>query len=80
MVQLDVAFVFEKIGGPKALHDALQAEWPDAGLRYATVQMWQQRRSISQHWQVPVLYVVARRLQVSPLVCMTDDEELAPAG
>lgn len=79
MVRLDVGFIFTEMGGPKALHDALDKEWPGSGLRYATVQMWQQRQSISQAWQVPVLYVVARRLGVSPLVCMVDDEELAPA-
>jgi len=80
MVRLDVSYIFAEIGGPKALHDALTREWPAAGLRYATVQMWQQRHSISNHWQVPVLYVVMRKLGVSPLVCMTDDEELAAAG
>lgn len=77
MVRMDVGYVFQQMGGPKALWTALTEQWPDAGLRYATVQMWQQRQAISQAWQMPVLYVMDRHLSISPLVCMTDHEDLA---
>lgn len=77
MVRLDVAYVFGTTGGPALLWKALQAEWPTTTLRYATVQMWQQRGSISRPWQMPVLYVMAKQFGVSPLVCLVDDEDLA---
>lgn len=76
MVRLDVAYIFQHVGGPKALFTALEREWPAAGLHYATVQMWQQRDSISQLWQIPVLYVMIKTWGVAALSCMVDDQEL----
>lgn len=77
MIRFDVPFIFETLGGPSGVHKALLAAFPGVELKYTTVQMWSQRGIISQPWQAPILYVMLTVAGVQPLVCMTDDNDLA---
>ena len=75
MVRLDVRYVFEVAGGPKALRDLLIEHGQGDELPYPTVQMWQQRDSLPSRWVAPVLYVMAQ--QGVPLMTLfVDDDEL----
>lgn len=61
MLTLDVAYVFDHVGGPSVLLDLLRRGEPTATLTYPQVQMWRQRNTISAPWIVPVLYLMTQR-------------------
>jgi len=75
MVRIDVAFCFERLGGPKGVFQALRKAFPKTPLQYATVQMWQQRQAISQQWQAPILYLMKENCRLDPLTCMVSDDD-----
>lgn len=75
MIVFDVPYLFESVGGPRALMDMIDAHIPDNGLRYAAVQMWKQRERIPGEWIARVVYVLIRE-GINPLTCFTDDAEL----
>lgn len=80
MLRFDVAFIFERLGGPKGVYDELRRAFPKVPLQYATVQMWQQRGNISQPWQAPVLYLMKEVARIDPLTCMVDDSDPVLGG
>jgi hypothetical protein len=61
MLTLDVAYVFDAVGGPTAMLDLLRRGEPNATLTYPQVQMWRQRGTVSAPWIVPVLYMMTQR-------------------
>jgi hypothetical protein len=58
MVTIDVPHVFRVFNGPQGLLDLLDRRQPGHGLRYNTVQMWQQRRSIPTKFLGAVFYCI----------------------
>jgi hypothetical protein len=61
MLTLDVAYVFDAVGGPTALLDLLRRNEPTEALSYAQVQMWRQRKTVSSAWVVPVIHVMTQQ-------------------
>jgi hypothetical protein len=58
MLTLDVAYVFDAVGGPTAMLDLLRRGEPTGTLSYAQVQMWRQRNAVPAAWIVPVIYLM----------------------
>ena len=75
MIEFDVPFIFERLGGPIGVWEQIQKHWPDARLTYPTVQMWKQREAISAPWQAPVMYLMKEVAGIDPLTCMRDDRD-----
>jgi hypothetical protein len=75
MIELDVPFLMETAGGPKALLDLLDRYVPDHGAPYSTVQMWQQRAAIPGRILPAVLYALSREGH-NPLIFFTDQLEM----
>jgi LPS sulfotransferase NodH len=75
MVDFDVQYVFEVVGGPSALLALINVHLPDAKLAYPTVQMWKQRDQISSEWIARVIYVMIRH-KIDPLTLYYDAGEL----
>lgn len=81
MIELDVPFLFETVGGPRALLTLLDQHVPDHGLAYPTVQMWQQRSSVPGRFLPAVLYALYRAGHDDSLLAFfTDRYELSAAG
>jgi len=75
MVHLDVAFIFDKAGGPRGLLSLLDKHvGNDRELNYTTVQMWKHRDRIAGDWIPAVLYALLRE-GVPALACFVDDRE-----
>jgi hypothetical protein len=79
MMRLDVHYLFNLAGGPKALLDLLAHHGQAKDLPYPTVQMWFQRDTLPAKWVAPVLYTMAKE-GVPLLTLFTDDEELEGVG
>jgi hypothetical protein len=77
MVRIDVRYLFDLAGGPKALIQLLEQHGQGRDLPYPTVQMWYQRDAIPAKWVASVLYVMVK--EGTPLLTLLyDDEELVP--
>ena len=66
MFQLDVASLFERIGGPAALRRALREDNGSAPAE-ATVAMWKSRNRIAADWVMACIVSVLRRRPVDDI-------------
>jgi hypothetical protein len=80
MIEIDVPYIFERAGGPRGLLNILDRHVPDHGVPYATVQMWQQRKSIPGRLIAAVLYAMYRQGEENLLLFFTDLAEPLPAA
>ena len=74
LIQLDVGYVFQRLGGPKGIVALCDRHLPGHSLQYAAVQMWKQRNRVSCQWLPSLIYVLHRE-NVSLSACFWDDEE-----
>ena len=61
MLTLDVAYIWNAVGGSSVMLDLLRRGEPTVDLKYATVQMWRQRESVPAAWIVPVIHLMTQR-------------------
>ena len=73
VIQIDIAHVFARVGGPKALLELFDAHCPGHTLNYAAVQMWKQRGRVSGQYAASLLYVLAKEKNIPLLACFYDD-------
>jgi hypothetical protein len=74
LIQIDVAYVFQRLGGPKGVLGALDQYLPGHGLNYPAVQMWKQRNRVSCTWLPTLVYLLHREgFALGP--CFVDDAE-----
>ena len=74
MIQLDVGYVFQRLGGPNGILKLFDKHLPGHTLNYAAVQMWKQRNRVAANWLPGLIYVLHREgVALSP--CFLDDQE-----
>jgi len=74
LIQLDVAYVFQRLGGPKNIVSLANRYLPGCELTYPAVQMWKQRNRVSCQWLPTIIYVLVRE-NVPLAPCFWDDQE-----
>lgn len=74
MIELDVYYVFQRLGGPKGVLNLFDRHLPGHNLAYPTVQMWRQRGRVSSQWLPSLIYVLHRE-NLNLSTCFVDDDE-----
>ena len=78
MMQIDIVYVLQKVGGPKKLLALFDKHMPGHDLRYPAVQMWHSRKKVSGQWAPSLLYVLVREQRIPLLACFNDENEFSP--